>query len=262
MASRIKQRIMRIRDVLKDSITRIIKLAFKKWDRFAFLLSLYGATAFAVTTLIPTLLDPLLHNPIYGTRTYPLGTSVIVFSGLVFILLHRSNVMERNLLGIKNRSLGLNRGCFSFLSILLPMILVLPNFLPELPHMWVFGNSVLYGASVAFASFLHNYRPDYNFVEDDGIDPRARIELVRAIYNTYYVGLALFVTMCVGSVGFASTSPQMYTNINEQIILHMAGRINLVYNLFGLIWGMAYQVFGGMSKAQQQLRKIKQGKAE
>ena len=248
--------------MLRDSITWFIQLLFKKWDRFAFLLSLYGATAFAMTTLIPTLVDPLLHNPIYGTRTYPLGISVTVFSGLVFIFLYRSNVMEKNILKFGTRFLALNRGCFSFLSILLPMILVLPNFLPELPHMCIFNHSIMYASTVALASFLHNYRPDYSFVEVDEIDARARIELLHVIYNSYYVGLALFVTMCVGAVSLHSWFPQPYTDLNERIILNMAQTINLVYTMFGLFWGVAYQVFTGMSEAQQNLRRIKQGKVE
>ena len=247
--------------MLREKVICFIRFLFKEWDRFAFLLSLYGATAFAMSTLIPTLLDPLLLNPLYGTRTYPLGPWVSVVSGIVFIFLYRSNVMEKDFLRIGNGYLALNRGCFSFLSILIPVIIVLPNFLPEFPHMWVSTHSIVYATVVAFASFLRNYCPDYSFVEDNEIEPRARIELVRIIYNSYYIGLALLATIGAGAIGLASSASQTYTDINEQIILDMAGRIDMFYTLFGLFCGMAYQTFAGMCKAQQKLRKIKKIKA-
>lgn len=120
-----------------------------RWDRFAFLLALYGAGAFALYTLTPTLLDPLLHTTLYGTRTYPLGPWVALLSLLVFVLLYASNIMKKNILRVDNGK-ALNRGIFSFLSILIPTMIVLPNFLPGIPHGWVFDHSIMYGAEFWF----------------------------------------------------------------------------------------------------------------
>ena len=235
----------------------VIQFVFKQWDRSAFLLSLYGAGGFLISVLRPTLLDPLLDNPMYGYRTYPLGIWVSVFAGLVFVFLYRSNVMEKNILKMDDLSFALNRGCFSFLSILVPMVILLPNFLPELPHTGFVNSSIAYAAIVSLASYLHNYSPDYSFVENTEIAIKARVELLRTIYNSYYVGLALFVTLAVGVATMPPSTHQMYTKIEEIIMLEMAGRINLFYQIFGLFWGMAFQIFTCMYIAQQQFRKIK-----
>ena len=234
-----------------------IQFVFKQWDRSAFLLSLYGAVGFVISALKPTLLDPLLDNPIYGYRTYPLGIWVSVFAGLVFVFLYRSNVMEKNILKMEDPFFALNRGCFSFLSILVPMIILLPNFLPEFPHTGFVSSSIIYAVIVSLASYLHNYSPDYSFVEDAEIDIKARIELLRTIYNSYYIGLALFVTLAVGVATMPPSPHQIYTKIEEIIMIGMAGRINLFYQIFGLFWGMAFQIFTCMYIAQQQLKKIK-----
>jgi hypothetical protein len=226
-------------------------------DRFAFVLSLYGASAFAMFTLTPTLLDPLLHNPLYGTRTYPLGPWVTVFSVLVFAFIYKSNTVRKDVLRLHEEGLALNRAVLSFLSLLVPMIIVLPNFLPELPHMWVLSHTILYGASIAFTSFVYNHKPDYKYVQDDEIDPDARIESIRMSYNSYYVGLALLVAIGAGAVTSTSLSIAPYLRSEELIMIHMASEIDLAYLLAGLVCGLAFQMFAGMSKAQQQLRKIK-----
>jgi hypothetical protein len=48
-----------------------------------------------------------------------------------------------------------------------------------------------------------------------------------------------------------------YKDVKELVLLNMAGRIDLFYNLFGLTVGLAYQVFAGMYKAQQKFVEIK-----
>lgn len=234
-----------------------------KRDRFALVLSLYGAGAFEVVILSPTVVDPFLHHQTYGTRTYPLGIGVSVFSVAVFILLYLSNVTEAELFRFSSHSKAINRGCLSFISLFVCMLMVLPNFLPELPNNWVFSNSVIYGAFLGFFSFLRNYEPNYDFVKDITIDVKARIEMIHSISNTFYIALALFVTISAAAISFHTTAlPSFITDPGEQYILWMVTSINSLYMLLGLFWGMVYRIFSLMTEAQQKYREIEPQKSQ
>jgi hypothetical protein len=150
-------------------MSRLKKLSI---DVFATKVSIWNAIGYCFSVGIPTTIDPLLkHHVKYGARTYPLGYLALLLSFLVFYLTYKTNVNEK--------FSGNQKTILTLLSLLLPAWLMLPNFLPEFPHVFVFTCPLAFAGLSAYAVYLHNAKIEFNFISDNSIDKLAKIERIK-----------------------------------------------------------------------------------
>jgi len=238
-------------------LKKVLILIFKKWNRLAFFLSLYGTIGFSISVAVPTFLDPILKHPIYGYRTYPMSFLCVFLILLNFTLIYRTNLIESDLLKIGGRNAIItNRSIFSFLSMIICMSLTFPIFLPEFPHMWIFINILLYSILVGLSSYAWGYEPDFSFVQNKEIDIRARLERLKIAYNSFYAIIALLVALSVGVISMPKTS-SIYLSAGEVYLLEQASWINTYYALFGIFFGICYPVLKHMYKVQEQFNYLR-----
>lgn len=125
--------------------------------------------------------------------------------------------------------------------------------------------SFLAGAFTSTGIYLCEVRRgfDFNFVRDEEVDRRARIEVLKLNYATWYDALKLIVTVYIAVVGvFLVYGRQILTTASGGDQVYVVSRLTfdgyfmIFYTIF-LVVGILGPMFGAMSDIQDQLLKIR-----
>lgn len=249
------------------SLSKIRAFLVPTLDSYTILLSAASAVGFGFAVGGVTFLDSYV-NLFSGTPvSYPLGYFVLIFTIPEFYLTYRLTSIKRSFFHAKDARLELpiTRAVSSLLVPLAVAFALCPNFLPEFPHLGLVMMSFLTGAFTSTGIYLHEVRRafDFSFVRDEEVDRRARIEVLKLNYATWYDALKLIVTIYIAIVGvFLVYGRQimMTTWSGNQVFvfsrLTFAGYFIIFYTIF-LVVGILGQMFGAMSDIQDQLLKIR-----
>lgn len=158
-----------------------------------FLICLLNSVAFFMAVCTPNIIDPLLpsRSRVYSSQ-YPLGHWTLLLLVPVFALTYLSNTKI---------SSALKKSVFVGLSLILPTLVSLPNFDP-IPHEWVLQASLGFAFLISCISFVHNYKLKHEFINDEKIDIRGKIERLKLEHENWYRILFLFVVGVSGLSAF------------------------------------------------------------
>lgn len=203
--------------------------------RWALFLALLNAISFCVATAIPTTVDPMLptRSKLYISN-YPLGYGVLLLAVPIFIFTYIANTKVRK---------AHYKAFSTFLAITIVMIVFLPNFDP-MPHTFVVWSSMISGFILAVLSYVHYSKIDHKFLDDNSIDPMAKIEKLKTEHETWSKFLTLFITSVVATAVIAmfwsvesfSGSPQetriITLAIHGSLLWYMVITALVVWQLF------------------------------
>lgn len=161
-----------------------------KYSSHALLMSLLNSAAFCIVVLLPTIVDPLLpsRSQVYSSQ-HPMGYWILLLMVPIFTLTY---------IGSVKISGPLKKSVFVSLCLLLPVLLLLPNFEP-IPHDGVLSHSLPFTLLIAWISFVHHYQVKLEFMSDETIDPNARIARLKIEHETWYRVLS-FIILGVAAV--------------------------------------------------------------
>jgi len=148
-------------------------------DRFALRIGIFNTLAYVLLVSIITYGDSHMHHVVYGIRNYPFWYYANIFSIIIFILTYKFNA--------SNKISVASKPFLTFFSLMIPIALMLwVNFQPEFPHMSIFQFSLGYALVIALTVHAHNYIINFDFIKDDLINERVKIERIRLEYETWF----------------------------------------------------------------------------
>ncbi|MDD2755356.1 MAG: toll/interleukin-1 receptor domain-containing protein [Methanothrix sp.] len=194
-----------------------------KIDREALKIALLCAFAYAYPVITATYVDAHIHHDLWGVRNYWMGYWVALGAIFPFFFAYMFNRSDNKIsIFSKISRTALNRYILTFLSIFVPIILVLwLNFGPEYPHNGIFSTSVGYGLLIATKVYVKN---KYDYINNESMSEHAQIERLKSEYKTLLhtsTGLTVVFTLfCLIMYEAFLFLPRQYTNNpNEQVLL-------------------------------------------
>lgn len=221
--------------------------------KFSLKVAIFNSISALIAVGVPTFVDPLINTVRYGTRSYFLGSWVLIVAIAVFFLTFWIN---------STTHIVSKRVHLTILSALIPVWVTLPNFLPEIPHLWVSLSPLPFAITSGATVWIHHHKIDFSFVVDQSLDPSTRFEILKIEYELWF-------RMTVGVLAvYCATVITYFTNLDRiiklitsdppgQFLLSMVFVIAITLNAVWFIFGPLMELFSKISSVKKQFSKIK-----
>lgn len=204
---------------------------------FALLVSFFNCVGFVLFVGGATYVDSRLATRIaHGPREYPLGYFALLGVPVVFLLTLASVLLIRNW---QLRSLA------PVGSLAIPSLLILPNFLPEFPHMGIVW-SLYFSVATLLACLIRFYPQQHAYLTKAEILPAARVEFTKesaSLWRVISIGLAVgYIGILVGWLDFVWEYPSsVVTDPAEKELLSVHAGIGVAFFSVYVLIGPVFQ---------------------
>lgn len=176
----------------------------------------------------------------------------LVFLPIVFVFTYMSN---------RTRRQASEKAFLTFLSILIPCLLVSIFFFGPIPHLWVLGLGGFTGFTTGYSSFYRNFPIDLSWVASKEMAIQAKIELIKIEYESCWHTILIFVTIVsavyVGFVvDFQTTLAPMFKELQTIELLRAGIFIGLGYEVIIFVLALIVELFNRMGSITKSLKEI------
>lgn len=222
-------------------------------DKFALIVALINAIAFAIITMGATYVDSQIHHVIWGVRIYPWGYKVALLSFPLLICTYVLN--SRKHTGFKKAIFT----CISFISFII--ITLILNFYKELPHMGVLNTSLSFLIILSAIVYMHNYQFNFDFLKDEQISDKVKLERVKIEHETWfrvlvYLIAAFAAIMAAGYAFIPNNARLLSENPKDIYLLNQALTISSVLEMMMCVW-LFIEIFNKTILIKNQIITIK-----
>lgn len=205
-------------------------------NRFALRIAVFNSVGFIYSTGSVTYLDARLTSHVfYSARTYPLGYWVCLLGPVIFILTYLCFKKSKTIYG---------KILYPALILIAAMLLSLPNFLPEFPHLGITSAAGLLAMTSIVASWIRFEPIAADYIKKPEIPWELKVERLKeniTLWRTLAVGLTIgYIALIYPAFSFfGKGAAQMLTKRDEVFLVTSSWQLSFllfsVYVLFGVI---------------------------
>lgn len=239
---------------------------FFRLDAFAIALSILNSIGFMLAVGVPTYIDPMYQSALFPQRTYPLGYHILLLAYPVFLVTYFLNHKETNLLkSFHVDDKPRNRAVANLMANIGVALVAMPNFAPEIPHLYVFGCSFLSGGVTALSSYFHftGNLLEFGFVRNEDLPANVKLAILRQDFDFWFAALKVFVTIALSLAGayainvFVLYGQVFPTNPKAATSFALVQAFGSIFYIVFFIFGILREILVRMEKYRSHLFEIR-----